>query len=70
MTTWPANSYEVDVDVECRRCGDPYRKHEPGGGACKARDGGRCPCLGYLHPAVAQRIRQLRAQREALQWRR
>lgn len=35
-------------DVECRRCGDAYRRHETGGGACRVKDAdGRCPCLGF-----------------------
>jgi hypothetical protein len=47
--------------VDCYRCGDPYGRHEPGG-ACRARDGGRCPCLGFLHPEVARRARELLAE--------
>lgn len=38
---------DEDQDVLCRGCGDPYRRHEDQGGACRARDGGRCPCLGF-----------------------
>lgn len=36
------------ADVECKRCGDPYRRHEDGGGACRVKDrDGRCTCLGF-----------------------
>lgn len=36
------------ADVECRRCGDPYRRHEEAGGACRVKDrDGRCTCLGF-----------------------
>jgi hypothetical protein len=59
----------ADVDVACFRCGDPYARHEPGG-ACRARDGGRCPCLGFLHPEVARRIRELHAREREAAWQR
>jgi hypothetical protein len=35
------------IEVCCLRCGDGYTRHEQGGGPCRARDGGRCPCLGF-----------------------
>lgn len=38
----------MTTDVECQRCGDPYRRHEDGGGACRVKDrDGRCTCLGF-----------------------